>query len=109
MRNDNYGTVTTSMTHLVGKWSGTGKNGYLFQDGGNKLTVSPKDIKSGSARKLTLGSSYNVAFQYFDGRIDELRISNIERSDNWIKASYNTMYYGFDGGFFCLGPEETTP
>lgn len=44
---------------------------------------------------------------HFDGLMDEVRISNIERSSAWIKTSYNTMNDPLS--FFSVGPEETAP
>jgi len=45
--------------------------------------------------------------QYFDGLLDEIRISNIARSQNWIQTTYNSLFNATDGGFFTLGSEET--
>jgi hypothetical protein len=42
---------------------------------------------------------------YFDGVIDEIRISNVERSSYWIETSYKTM--NDPSSFFSVGPEET--
>jgi len=39
----------------------------------------------------------------YDGLLDELRISNIDRSVGWIKTTYNTMNNDSDGGFFKVG------
>jgi len=44
---------------------------------------------------------------YFNGTIDELRISNIARSEDWIKTEYNNIVNATDGGFFSLGSQET--
>ncbi len=48
--------------------------------------------------------------RYFDGTIDEVRISNTARSDSWINTEYNnqkspsTFYYiGQEESFFCGG------
>jgi hypothetical protein len=45
--------------------------------------------------------------RYFDGIIDEVRISNVERSPEWIKTSYKTM--NNPSNFFSVDPEETAP
>jgi hypothetical protein len=45
------------------------------------------------------------AESHFKGLIDEVRISNVERSSAWIKTSYNSMYD--PSGFFSVGPEES--
>ena len=41
---------------------------------------------------------------YFDGIIDEIRISNVERSSAWIETSYNSM--GNPSDFINFGPEQ---
>ena len=43
----------------------------------------------------------------WNGRIDEVRISNIVRSSAWIETSYNTM--NDPSSFFSVGPEESAP
>ena len=44
-----------------------------------------------------------------DGLIDDLRMSNIVRSSDWISASYNNVINSYDGGFITWGVEETPP
>ena len=39
--------------------------------------------------------------------MDEVRISAIQRSDNWITTSYNTI--NDPSSFFSMGPEESAP
>jgi hypothetical protein len=43
----------------------------------------------------------------WNGVIDEVRISNIERSDSWIATNYNNQY--FPSTFYIIDPEETGP
>jgi len=45
--------------------------------------------------------------RYFDGLIDEVRISNVERSSSWITTSYNTM--NDPSSFLSIGSEESAP
>ncbi len=45
------------------------------------------------------------ASSYFDGTIDEFRLSNVERSEDWITAEYNNQKD--PGNFFSVGGEET--
>jgi len=40
------------------------------------------------------------------GSLDELRISDITRSTDWLTACYNMVVNGTDGGFFTLGAQE---
>ena len=39
-----------------------------------------------------IGKSHYTLDAYFDGQIDEFRISNIGRSDDWIKAEYDSLF-----------------
>ena len=50
------------------------------------------------------GSHYG---SFWKGMIDEVRISNTDRSDAWIETSYNTM--NDPSGFFDVDPEESAP
>jgi len=43
----------------------------------------------------------------FDGILDELRVSNIARDDDWIKTSYTNQ--NDPTSFLSFGPEETGP
>jgi len=54
-------------------------------------------------------ASYN---QYYDGLLDELRVSNVARSANWIKAQYLSMTdafitYGSQEAVSCAPPTFT--
>ena len=50
------------------------------------------------------GSAYNGTV-FFDGRIDELRISSQVRSPDWLRAEYLSM----TGGLVTVGEEESSP
>jgi hypothetical protein len=45
--------------------------------------------------------------RYFDGLIDEIRISNAERSSSWVNTCYNTM--NDPSSFLSVGPEVSAP
>jgi hypothetical protein len=56
-------------------------------------------------------ASYN---QYYDGLLDELRVSNVARSANWIKAQYLSMTdafitYGSQEAVTCPPPAPFAP
>ena len=44
---------------------------------------------------------------YYDGILDEFRLSNIARSSDWVLTSYNNQ--NNPSSFLSLGPEETGP
>jgi len=60
----------------------------LFTNGELRTTGSVNYNTASNNGKLYIGSYYTKNF--FDGIIDEVRISNIARSPAWIKASYNS-------------------
>jgi hypothetical protein len=59
---------------------------------------------------LYVGATYpgGPTTYYFDGEIGEVRISNIARSDAWLKASYYTIWDNFvtysGAEYFVPGP-----
>ena len=44
---------------------------------------------------------------YLDGQIDEIRISKVIRSEDWITTEYNNQNNPLD--FYNIGPEESGP
>ena len=70
--------------------SGDGRS-RLFMDGVLNVTsaTSITDINSLAATPTNIGERYNAAANiHMAGILDEIRISNIKRSDIWIKATY---------------------
>lgn len=49
---------------------------------------------------------YRDGDEGFVGYADEMRVSSIPRSTDYINATYNTIINGTDGGFFSLGAES---
>jgi hypothetical protein len=88
--------------YLVGTWSNTGSpasDGKIYMNGSlvsNTLSVRNGGLKSailyGPNSKLYL-ATYDLASpgNYFNGTMDEVRISNVARSADWIKTEYNNM------------------
>jgi len=85
----------------------------LFIDGTNVFSSS-----SGSASPFTTGGCLIVgqeqdticggfdSLQNFEGEIDEIRISGITHSNNWIITEYNNQ--NNPGTFYTVGTEETS-
>jgi len=55
--------------------------------------------------QLNIGNREDGNRDYYNGSLDEMRMSNISRSVAWISASYNTMFNSSDGGFLTFGSE----
>ncbi len=79
-------------------------NGNLY---GNELGYSGQNIGG----TIKLGSRYEIHdppdWFYWNGVIDETRISNTVRSESWIQTSFNNQNNPLD--FLSFGPEETGP
>jgi cysteine-rich repeat protein len=78
----------------------SGITARVYVDGVDRTTdpqVSP--LVAGT---LALNIGRNPGGSYFQGAIDELRISNVARSPGWMRAQYLSM----TGAFTTIGPEE---
>jgi len=109
-------SVTSSGSISTGVWGmataswANGEKLNVYVNGGgltqSSVTFSGMSSPHGEARISRFGS---LSSNYFDGIIDELRISNTKRSSDWIKTEYNSMVNSTSGGFFILGIEQTKP
>ena len=82
---------TGAWHHVVGTWDGTkDANGMKLYIDGTLVAqhTSTYDTTAVSGDTLQLGR--RLTANYFDGKIDEVRISNVARSAAWIKASYHS-------------------
>jgi len=88
-----------------------GNNLRLYIDGTEDAT-SPADITGVTSLDtdypVIIGKIYNSAgvdfYQFFNGIIDEVSVSNIARPDNWIKTSYTNQ--NSPSTFYTIGSEE---
>ena len=92
--------------YLVGRWNEAANTAEVFVDG-----VSVASASNGLGAIATTGTPLvigqegdaNRGFD-FDGRIDEVRVAKVFRTDNWIKAQNKSMR---DNAFVNFGPEVT--
>jgi len=84
--------------HSVSVWDGgTGvRNSYL--NGSQLSSYSASDAYKGQMRRSTtsnarlcLGNDWDGGTSQFPGKLDEVRISKVARSSEWIKATYDTI------------------
>ncbi|KYK21453.1 hypothetical protein AYK21_04730 [Thermoplasmatales archaeon SG8-52-2] len=108
--NDTEYTILTSdndltleeWTHLVATWDGT--NMYMFVDGvqqSNVTTFTGTPITTLST--LEIGRYWTI--NYFEGKIDEVRVSNIYREPSWITTEYNNQ--NDPSNFVTVGTEAS--
>jgi hypothetical protein len=97
---------TNTWYHLTGV--STGSKWILYINGEfdcEKVIVTT--IHSGTA-KFSIGASMKdgsvATDETFKGIIDEVRISNVARDNNWISTSYNNQ--NSPGSFYSVGEEE---
>ena len=85
---------TTNFHHLVGVFSNISSSpiGELFLDGGSQGTDSADSIsRSNWDTDLRIGRP-GASSRYFDGVLDEIRVSTVARSVEWIETEYNNQY-----------------
>jgi hypothetical protein len=84
-----FGTALSTNTwyHIVATYDGT--NLRVYRNGNLLGTLA----KSYSAQNSTfhIGYSKSISAEYFNGMIDEVRVSNIIRSQAWIITEYNNQ------------------
>jgi hypothetical protein len=92
--------------YVAGTWSDPNDRMQLFANGELKGTYIETLHMLDSPYHFAVGfQEYSV--NYFDGVLDEIRISDIERSEDWIKTTYQNQ--NDPSGFLSIGPEETAP
>jgi len=100
--------IANTWYHIVLTWDGTYVRGY--KDGA--LNFGPTSYSGLTTVGNIYVSAWDVAGEWFDGTLDEVRISNVGRSADWINTSYNNQsdpanFYSvgqsscFLGGFSC--------
>jgi hypothetical protein len=105
------GAKINDWNYIVAKHSSSNNRKIWLDLGNEKTNIENKDpsgIDTTAVGNLVYnngeGNAYNA-----NGWIDEVRISNIIRSNDWYETTYYTFKYCFNGGFFNVGPEESGP
>jgi hypothetical protein len=87
--------------HVVGSFDGRYMRIYV-----NGELEDTQDLGSQKIQYTTDGIGIGVRGAYWNGTLDEVRISNSARSWDWINASYNNQ--NNSGTFYSVGSEEST-
>jgi hypothetical protein len=100
---DIVGWNTGEWHHIAGVYTGTAWK--LYFDGTEKASTTTDGPES-NLMDVFIGAFHNQGspYRYFDGKIDESKISDINRSAAWIKATYNTLW----DTLLTYGSEEVT-
>lgn len=103
---DGTGTFTLSAGnwyHLVITYSnGAGLAGYV-NGAVDHTAVSMGPITTGNNGHATIGNDLNNSPRYWNGLVDEVRVSNTVRGAEWIAAGYNNQLA--PNSFSALGSE----
>ncbi len=81
----------TNWHHIAGTWDGAAQN--LFLDGAASGAAIPRPAPSYALANLVRIGDANTGSEIspFNGTIDEVRVSDIARSPDWITAEYNNI------------------
>lgn len=97
--------------HMVGVRNGTSLQVYVNGSPDGSDTCASDSIDYDSSPDLYVGNQKGTigAFNYWGGLLDELRISNTNRSAGWVSASYNNQadpssFYLIDNYQAAVGP-----
>lgn len=85
--------------HVVGTITGT--TGTIYVDG-TQVATGTVDAVTDTSNTIQMGR-FNSGY-YFDGKLDEIRISNAVRSADWISTEYNNQ--SSPSTFYSIGYEN---
>ena len=96
-----WSTLDTNWHHVVGTWDGD--NIYLYVDGNNRGS----HVAAGGSTMRAKTSMYmsNGTTEGMNGKIDEVRVSKIRRSVEYITTAYNNQ--NSPATFYSLGSVES--
>ncbi len=91
-------------------WNGTA-TGTPYLNTTAVATADPTCAMEVSGEKPEIGRNNGKTTQdgYFDGQMDEFRISNVVRSANWINATYASSFDTLNTYASAETPPDTTP
>jgi hypothetical protein len=97
----------SSWYHVVMVRSATTVSFYV---NGVQTPLTNASTPNAVATRFTIGNeldSANSPYRFFDGIIDEVRISSSARSADWIKTEYNNQ--SAPSSFYTVGGEQPRP
>jgi len=99
------GTITTGNWYHFATSKNNSGNYYLLHNGSVVTTSSGSGSINVNSDYLTIASrTYSGYEQYFDGILDEIRLSNTDRSTPWLSTGYNNQ--NDQSTFFTIGAQE---
>jgi hypothetical protein len=92
--------------HLVGRYTYSTKEVALFIDGTKMATGTATTIND-DGYNVYMGQNAQSANRFLNGTLDEARIQNVARSDDWIATNDNNE--STPGSFYSAGTESAMP
>lgn len=85
--------TTNEWTHSAYVYDSVDKHGYAYMNGVNRTngTYTPDQAVTTIDVPLCLGNRDSNSAYAFPGSFDELRLSSVARSADWVKATYDTV------------------
>jgi RHS repeat-associated protein len=78
-------------THVVGTYDGS--NLRIYFNGVLDNTAAASGNINTSTQDVVIGADTAAGMEFFNGKVDEVRISNSVRSSDWITTEYNNQKY----------------
>jgi RHS repeat-associated protein len=75
--------------HVVGTYDGSSLR--LYFNGHSDAQTSTTGSIINASQNVVIGADTAASTEYFTGSLDEVRISNVARSADWIAAEYNSQ------------------
>lgn len=103
LASNDFNMSTNTWYHIAGSWDKTEGTMRVYSNGtASAVTAAKADDMATNDDRFTIGT-LDGSGEFFDGILDEVRVSNEKRSNAWIKASY----YSGANTLLTYGSEET--
>ena len=102
-------SIQYNWKYITNTYDDTLDEARLYVDGSQQAFASGNYDMPTSGSDLIFGKAPIPG--YFDGKLDEIRISSTARSASWISASYRNMDHPYNAGshFYTIGTQEEPP
>ena len=98
-----YGTLTANQWYyLAATYDGTTLRAYRNGTPVDQRTMGAPDVEDDTA-KIGRHAFRDQVADHFDGLIDEVRVSSVARTSEWIRAQHRSMT---DANFVSYGTEQ---
>jgi prepilin-type N-terminal cleavage/methylation domain-containing protein len=81
-----------------------GYQGYVNNTAGNSYSIDSSAYSIGEVYDVNLGKDWSSSDYFFQGELDEMRISTTTRSTDWLTTGYNNM--NATSTFYSMGSES---